>query len=131
MFTSVPEGEGEKIDLEVYNFIGAGGVALSIYNTDEELIQLDLCNHNSSLMKYDVYCSQVTTFHIIASEVLASVIYDSAQQEVVPTSPKHHPWIMAPNIETKASRDHQRWYQLTKHELSDIQHGKDSGRFSL
>ncbi|KAI3491184.1 hypothetical protein L1887_44429 [Cichorium endivia] len=29
-----------------------------------------------------------------ASEVLASVIYDSAQQEVVPTSPKHHPWIM-------------------------------------
>ncbi|KAI3788746.1 hypothetical protein L2E82_01520 [Cichorium intybus] len=57
-----------------------------------------------------------------------------ASSEVVPTSPKHHPWIMvatflvvkAANIETKASRDHQGGYQLTKHELSDIQRGKDS-----
>ncbi|KAL4573447.1 hypothetical protein LXL04_020255 [Taraxacum kok-saghyz] len=31
----VPEGEGEKLDLEVYNFTGAGGVAQSMYNTDE------------------------------------------------------------------------------------------------
>ncbi|KAJ0464247.1 putative isocitrate dehydrogenase (NADP(+)) [Helianthus annuus] len=35
----VPEGEGEKIDLEVYNFTGAGGVALSMYNTDEDIFQ--------------------------------------------------------------------------------------------
>lgn len=34
-FVTVPEGEGETIDLEVYKFTGAGGVALSMYNTDE------------------------------------------------------------------------------------------------
>ncbi|KAI7993359.1 hypothetical protein LOK49_LG11G02821 [Camellia lanceoleosa] len=31
----VPEGKDEKMELEVYNFTGAGGVALSMYNTDE------------------------------------------------------------------------------------------------
>ena len=35
----VPEGQGENIDLEVYNFTGAGGVALSMYNTDEVVSQ--------------------------------------------------------------------------------------------
>ncbi|KAI3701337.1 hypothetical protein L2E82_45991 [Cichorium intybus] len=30
-----PEGDGEKIDLEVYNSTGAGKVALSMYNNDE------------------------------------------------------------------------------------------------
>lgn len=32
---AVPEGQGEKTELEVFNFTGAGGVALSMYNTDE------------------------------------------------------------------------------------------------
>ena len=32
---AVPEGKDEKTELEVYNFTGAGGVALSMYNTDE------------------------------------------------------------------------------------------------
>lgn len=32
---AVPEGSGETIDLEVYKFTGEGGVALSMYNTDE------------------------------------------------------------------------------------------------
>ncbi|KAL4590962.1 hypothetical protein LXL04_003909 [Taraxacum kok-saghyz] len=36
----VPEEEGEKLDLEVYNFTGAGGVAQSMYNTDEVLLGL-------------------------------------------------------------------------------------------
>ncbi|GAA0171980.1 dehydrogenase [Lithospermum erythrorhizon] len=31
----VPEGSDEKTEFEVYNFTGAGGVALSMYNTDE------------------------------------------------------------------------------------------------
>jgi isocitrate dehydrogenase len=31
------EGKDEQIDLEVFNFTGAGGVALSMYNTDEVL----------------------------------------------------------------------------------------------
>ncbi|GJZ03367.1 putative cytosolic NADP isocitrate dehydrogenase, partial [Tanacetum coccineum] len=31
----IPEGGGEITDLEVYNFTGARGVALSMYNTDE------------------------------------------------------------------------------------------------
>jgi hypothetical protein len=29
------EGKEEQIDLEVFNFTGAGGVAISMYNTDE------------------------------------------------------------------------------------------------
>ncbi|CAN6444627.1 unnamed protein product [Victoria cruziana] len=33
----VPEGSGEKTELEVYDFKGAGGVALSMYNTDESI----------------------------------------------------------------------------------------------
>ncbi|KAG5529800.1 hypothetical protein RHGRI_030246 [Rhododendron griersonianum] len=33
----VPEGKGENTELEVYNFTGAGGVALSMYNTDESI----------------------------------------------------------------------------------------------
>ncbi|KAI3679660.1 hypothetical protein L2E82_51057 [Cichorium intybus] len=35
----------------------------------------------------------------------------------------------AANIETKSYRDPQGWYRLTKHELSDIQHGKVCERF--
>lgn len=33
----MPEGSDEKTEFEVYNFTGAGGVALSMYNTDEVL----------------------------------------------------------------------------------------------
>ncbi|MCD7453700.1 isocitrate dehydrogenase (NAD(+)) idh1 [Datura stramonium] len=33
----VPEGTAEKTEFEVYNFTGAGGVALSMYNTDESI----------------------------------------------------------------------------------------------
>jgi hypothetical protein len=29
------EGKEEQIELEVFNFTGAGGVALAMYNTDE------------------------------------------------------------------------------------------------
>ncbi|KAI3520308.1 hypothetical protein L1887_09647 [Cichorium endivia] len=50
-------------------------VMFKVISWHKELIQVNLCNMR-------------------ASEVLASVIYDSTQQEVVPTSPKHHPWIM-------------------------------------
>lgn len=31
----VPNGPEEKTEMEVFNFTGAGGVALSMYNTDE------------------------------------------------------------------------------------------------
>lgn len=34
-FLAVPDGKDEKTELEVYNFTGEGGVALSMYNTDE------------------------------------------------------------------------------------------------
>lgn len=33
-----PEGKEEQAELEVFNFTGAGGVALSMYNTDEVCI---------------------------------------------------------------------------------------------
>jgi hypothetical protein len=39
---SLVEGKEEQIDLEVFNFTGAGGVALSMYNTDEVLLFLYL-----------------------------------------------------------------------------------------
>ena len=32
---AVPDGHNEKTEFEVYKFKGAGGVALSMYNTDE------------------------------------------------------------------------------------------------
>ncbi|KAK3218248.1 hypothetical protein Dsin_012218 [Dipteronia sinensis] len=31
----VPDGHDQKTELEVFNFTGAGGVALSMFNTDE------------------------------------------------------------------------------------------------
>lgn len=31
----VPEGQGEKTELEVFDFTGEGGVSLAMYNTDE------------------------------------------------------------------------------------------------
>ena len=48
---AVPSKDGETEELEVFNFEGAGGVALSMYNTDEvisspiilPLIFCDLC----------------------------------------------------------------------------------------
>lgn len=35
IFACKPEGQEGQKELEVYNFTGAGGVALSMYNTDE------------------------------------------------------------------------------------------------
>ncbi|XP_073109156.1 isocitrate dehydrogenase [NADP] isoform X1 [Elaeis guineensis] len=34
---SLPEGKEEEVELQVFNFTGAGGVALSMYNTDESI----------------------------------------------------------------------------------------------
>ncbi|KAJ6738438.1 putative proteinDP-SPECIFIC ISOCITRATE DEHYDROGENASE [Salix koriyanagi] len=47
----VPEGQDEKTELEVYNFTGAGGVALSMYNTDESIRAF--ARKNTILKKYD------------------------------------------------------------------------------
>jgi len=33
--SAVPDGHYEKKEFKVFNFTGAGGVALSMYNTDE------------------------------------------------------------------------------------------------
>ncbi|KAF2325700.1 hypothetical protein GH714_033343 [Hevea brasiliensis] len=51
----VPEGQDEKTELEVFNFTGAGGVALSMYNTDEltKKWPLYLSTKNTILKKYD------------------------------------------------------------------------------
>jgi hypothetical protein len=37
-FVLLAEGKDETVDLEVFNFTGAGGVALAMYNTDEVLL---------------------------------------------------------------------------------------------
>ena len=39
---AVPDNGGDTVDLEVYHYDGAGGVALSMYNTDE------VSNHTDS-----------------------------------------------------------------------------------
>lgn len=39
--SAVPDGHYEKKEFEVFNFTGAGGVALSMYNTDE--VQIHKC----------------------------------------------------------------------------------------
>ncbi|KAG2617390.1 hypothetical protein PVAP13_3NG180583 [Panicum virgatum] len=46
------EGKEEQVELEVFNFTGAGGVALSMYNTDEKW-PLYLSTKNTILKKYD------------------------------------------------------------------------------
>lgn len=38
---AVPDNGGETVDLEVYHYDGAGGVALSMYNTDEVSYRTD------------------------------------------------------------------------------------------
>ncbi|KAL4579033.1 hypothetical protein LXL04_015168 [Taraxacum kok-saghyz] len=47
----VPEGEGEKLELEVYNFTGAGGVAQSMYNTDESITAFAEASMNTAYEK--------------------------------------------------------------------------------
>lgn len=41
---AVPDGLNQKTEWEVYSFTGAGGVALSMYNTDEVEIRKILCS---------------------------------------------------------------------------------------
>lgn len=35
MYVTVPDRGTESVEMEVFNFTGPGGVALSMYNTDE------------------------------------------------------------------------------------------------
>ncbi|KAK3013759.1 hypothetical protein RJ639_008785 [Escallonia herrerae] len=45
------EGKDEKTELEVYNFTGAGGVALSMYNTDESIYAFAEASMNTAYLK--------------------------------------------------------------------------------
>ncbi|KAI8008031.1 hypothetical protein LOK49_LG07G03479 [Camellia lanceoleosa] len=49
--TRLPEGKDEKMELEVYNFTGAGGVALSMYNTDESIQAFAEASMNTTYQK--------------------------------------------------------------------------------
>lgn len=49
---AVPDGSNEKKELEVYKFTGAGGVALSMYNTDE--VYITKCLPFSSYLKVNL-----------------------------------------------------------------------------
>lgn len=50
-FVTVPEGKDEKSEMEVFKFTGDGGVALSMYNTDEVwLLQCVLKFHTHPLL---------------------------------------------------------------------------------
>ncbi|GJY99012.1 isocitrate dehydrogenase [NADP], partial [Tanacetum coccineum] len=58
----VPERGGEIIDLELYNFTGAGGVALSMYNTDESIRSFAEASMNTAyLKKWPLYLSTKNT----------------------------------------------------------------------
>ncbi|PHT31423.1 Isocitrate dehydrogenase [NADP] [Capsicum baccatum] len=47
----VPEGTDQKIEFEVCNFTGAGGVALSMYNTDESIRSFAEASMNMAYQK--------------------------------------------------------------------------------
>ena len=49
IFMAVPSKDGETEELEVFNFEGAGGVALSMYNTDEVI--------SSSIILPFIFCA--------------------------------------------------------------------------
>ncbi|KAF7135432.1 hypothetical protein RHSIM_Rhsim08G0020800 [Rhododendron simsii] len=58
----VPEGKDEKTELEVYNFSGAGGVALSMYNTDESIYGFAEASMNTAFQKkWPLYLSTKNT----------------------------------------------------------------------
>ncbi|KAL3638388.1 hypothetical protein CASFOL_017759 [Castilleja foliolosa] len=47
----MPEGKDEKTEFEVYNFTGAGGVALAMYNTDESIRSFADASMNTAYQK--------------------------------------------------------------------------------
>ncbi|GJT86701.1 isocitrate dehydrogenase [NADP] [Tanacetum coccineum] len=58
----VPQGGGEITNLEVYNFTGAGGVALSMYNTDESIRSFVEASMNTGYVKkWPLYLSTKNT----------------------------------------------------------------------
>ncbi|KAL8160167.1 hypothetical protein V2J09_001704 [Rumex salicifolius] len=58
----VPEGDNEKQELEVYNFTGNGGVALSMYNTDESIYAFAEASMNMAFVKkWPLYLSTKNT----------------------------------------------------------------------
>ncbi|PHT65847.1 Isocitrate dehydrogenase [NADP] [Capsicum annuum] len=58
----VPEGTDQKIKFEVYNFTGAGGVALSMYKTDESIRTFAEASMNMAYQKkWPLYLSTNNT----------------------------------------------------------------------
>ena len=60
--TFIPEGGGEPTEWEVYNFEGKGGVAMSMYNTDESIYGFARSCMNQALSKgWPLYLSTKNT----------------------------------------------------------------------
>ena len=60
--TFIPEGGGESTEWEVYNFEGEGGVAMSMYNTDESIYGFARSCMNQALSKgWPLYLSTKNT----------------------------------------------------------------------
>ncbi|XP_034214204.1 isocitrate dehydrogenase [NADP]-like isoform X2 [Prunus dulcis] len=58
----VPDGPNEKTEWEVYNFTGAGGIALSMYNTDESIRAFAEASMNTAYQKkWPLYLSTKNT----------------------------------------------------------------------
>ncbi|KAK2971267.1 hypothetical protein RJ640_005096 [Escallonia rubra] len=58
----VPDGQDEKTELEVFNFTGSGGVALSMYNTDKSINAFAEASMNAAYQKrWPLYLSTKNT----------------------------------------------------------------------
>ncbi|KAL5813352.1 hypothetical protein ACOSQ3_028302 [Xanthoceras sorbifolium] len=58
----VPDGHDQKTELEVFNFTGAGGVALSMYNTDESILAFAEASMSTAYQKkWPLYLSTKNT----------------------------------------------------------------------
>ncbi|XP_068323346.1 isocitrate dehydrogenase [NADP]-like [Pyrus communis] len=58
----VPDGPNEKTEWEVYKFTGAGGIALSMYNTDESICAFAEASMNTAYQKkWPLYLSTKNT----------------------------------------------------------------------
>ncbi|KAL4574534.1 hypothetical protein LXL04_021367 [Taraxacum kok-saghyz] len=74
-------GEDEKLDLEVYNFTGAGGVAQSMYNTDESITAFAEASMNTAYEKKlsrEHYLNTEEFIDAVANELKARLVGKSS-----------------------------------------------------
>ncbi|KAL6228294.1 hypothetical protein ACLB2K_002247 [Fragaria x ananassa] len=62
LLRDIPEGQDEKMEFEVFNFTGEGGVAIAMYNTDESIRAFAEASMNTAYeKKWPLYLSTKNT----------------------------------------------------------------------